>query len=63
MTPEGGNDFYESGVVRPDLVLEDLIHIMSQTFFAGTQNDSVECCQGVRSGESEVSMNYFKPLL
>lgn len=29
MTPEGGNDFYESGVVRPDLILEDLISIMS----------------------------------
>lgn len=29
MTPEGGNDFFESGAVRPDLVLEDLIEIMS----------------------------------
>ena len=29
MTPEGGNDFYESGAVRPDLILEDLISIMS----------------------------------
>ena len=30
MTPEGGNDFYESGAVRPDLILEDLISIMSR---------------------------------
>jgi len=26
--PEGGNDFWESGAARPDLVLEDLIRIM-----------------------------------
>ena len=29
-TPEGGNDFFESGAVRPDLILEDLIYIMSE---------------------------------
>lgn len=28
-TPEGGNDYWESGPVRPDLILEDLIHIHS----------------------------------
>lgn len=28
-TPEGGNDFWESGSVRPDLILEDLITIFS----------------------------------
>lgn len=28
MTPGGGNDFWERGAVRPDLVLEDLVHIM-----------------------------------
>ena len=28
-TPEGGNDFWESGAVRPDLVIEDLLSIMS----------------------------------
>lgn len=27
MTSEGGNDFWESGAVRPDLILEDLIRI------------------------------------
>ena len=26
-TPEGGNDFWESGAVRPDLILEDLIEV------------------------------------
>lgn len=26
--PEGGNDFWESGAVRPDLVLEDLVRIL-----------------------------------
>jgi iron complex transport system substrate-binding protein len=27
MSPNGGNDFWESGVVRPDLILDDLISI------------------------------------
>ena len=27
-TPGGGNDFWESGAVRPDLILEDLIRIL-----------------------------------
>lgn len=27
LTPDGGNDFYESGVVRPDAVLADMISI------------------------------------
>lgn len=27
-TPSGGNDFYESGIVNPDLILRDLIKIM-----------------------------------
>lgn len=26
-TPGGGNDFWESGTVRPDLILEDLVRI------------------------------------
>ena len=28
MSPGGGNDFWESGQVRPDLVLEDLAGIL-----------------------------------
>ena len=28
VTPEGGNDFWESGAVRPDLILHDLISIL-----------------------------------
>lgn len=31
-TPEGGNDFWESGSVRPDLVLEDLAAIFSHSY-------------------------------
>ena len=27
LTPQGGNDYWESAVVRPDVVLRDLIHI------------------------------------
>lgn len=27
LTPEGGNDYYESGTVRPDIVLKDLVKI------------------------------------
>lgn len=29
MTPEGGNDFWESGSMRPDLILEDLVNLMA----------------------------------
>jgi len=28
-TPEGGNDYWETGPVRPDLILEDIMHINS----------------------------------
>lgn len=38
MTPEGGNDFWESGSVRPDLILQDLISIFS----GDTHDDSLE---------------------
>jgi iron complex transport system substrate-binding protein len=27
-TPSGGSDFWESGAVRPDLILEDLVKIL-----------------------------------
>ena len=27
-TPTGGNDFWETGVVRPDYILQDLIKIL-----------------------------------
>ncbi len=29
MNSGGGNDFWESGAVRPDLVLEDLVRIFN----------------------------------
>ena len=35
-TPEGGNDFWESGAVRPDIILEDLISV-----FSGSPSDSL----------------------
>lgn len=35
ITPEGGNDFWESGAVRPDLILEDLIKV----FHSGGDGD------------------------
>lgn len=38
--PEGGNDYYESGAVRPDLVLEDLIHIFHPELSLETKNAS-----------------------
>lgn len=37
-TPEGGNDFWESGAVRPDLILEDLIRIFDGTACEGGLN-------------------------
>lgn len=47
--PEGGNDFFESGAVRPDLILSDLIYIMSS--------------EDAADSEAVTSLNYFKPLL
>lgn len=35
-TPEGGNDFWESGSVRPDLILKDLIAIFSESGETGS---------------------------
>lgn len=37
-TPGGGNDFWESGVVRPDLILEDLIRIFNEDPTQGSLN-------------------------
>ena len=37
-TPEGGNDFWESGAMRPDLILEDLVKIFSGAETADTLN-------------------------
>lgn len=48
-TPGGGNDFWESGAVRPDLVLEDLVQIFSK-------------CSGSSSSASADSLHYFFPL-
>jgi iron complex transport system substrate-binding protein len=44
MGPTGGNDFWETGVVRPDLVLSDLITILHPDFL---QSDSLYFYQKV----------------
>lgn len=53
-TPEGGNDFWESGAVRPDLILEDLIRIMHPDL-------ADILCPGTPCSESAMddSMHYF----
>ena len=53
-TPEGGNDFWESGSVRPDLILEDLIRIFSDHSLDINGNDSLD----VISPESEPALKY-----
>lgn len=53
-TPEGGNDFWESGSVRPDLILEDLIRIFSDHSFATNGSDTLD----VISKESEPALEY-----
>lgn len=40
--PKGGNDYYESGAVRPDLVLEDLIRIFHPELMPEKKNASPE---------------------
>lgn len=47
--PEGGNDFFESGAVRPDLILSDLIYIMS--------------AEDAHESQADTSLNYFRQLL
>ncbi len=37
VTPTGGNDYYESGVARPDLVLRDFIKIMNPGIMEGEE--------------------------
>lgn len=53
-TPEGGNDFWESGSVRPDLILEDLIRIFSDHSLGIYGSDSLD----VISPESEPALKY-----
>jgi len=31
LSPAGGNDFWETGVVEPDVILEDLRHLLHPT--------------------------------
>lgn len=55
-TPEGGNDFWESGSVRPDLILEDLIGIFSSHFQRTESSDSSD----VREIETTPLKYYFQ---
>lgn len=42
LSPDGGNDFWESGAVRPDLILGDLVRIFhAGDFPGGNQADSL----------------------
>lgn len=54
MTPEGGNDFYESGAVRPDLILEDLITILS-----GDYESSLNYFKPLNQNRSFIPNNSF----
>ncbi len=47
-TPEGGNDFWESGSVRPDLILEDMIRIFS----------SQEDCDSLKESEQVLEYHF-----
>lgn len=47
----GGNDFWESGVVRPDLILEDLIRIMNPEYL-----------QAVEGADTEDILHYYSAL-
>lgn len=46
MSPTGGNDFWETGVVRPDLILSDLITILHPKL---TESDSLYFYQKVKN--------------
>jgi iron complex transport system substrate-binding protein len=55
MTPAGGSDFWESAVVRPDIVLRDLIEILHPGSGLGGVSES-------GSEESTHTLYYYKKL-
>ncbi|MCD7968945.1 MAG: ABC transporter substrate-binding protein [Alistipes sp.] len=40
-TPEGGSDFWESGAVRPDIVLSDMVEILHPGLLSGKEDNSL----------------------
>ncbi|MBQ7811612.1 MAG: ABC transporter substrate-binding protein [Bacteroidales bacterium] len=58
-TPEGGNDFWESGAVRPDLVLHDLLRIFENDSSVISKDPAISK-DPVISSEVEKSLYYFK---
>lgn len=56
LTPEGGNDLWETGAVRPDLVLADLVHILHPELLPDHELFFYRCIapcagSGVRAGD------------
>ncbi|MDR1405919.1 MAG: ABC transporter substrate-binding protein [Prevotellaceae bacterium] len=47
ITPGGGSDFWESGVVRPDAVLKDLVHIFHPEILPDHEPEYYERLQGM----------------
>ena len=41
LSPAGGNDFWESGVIRPDIILSDLIKIFHPELLQTTSNEAL----------------------
>ncbi len=61
VTPDGGNDFWESGAVRPDLILHDLVHIFHPDAEAGSAGQEPDAsCPGQKLSDT---LYYYVPVI
>ena len=61
VTPDGGNDFWESGAVRPDLILHDLVRIFHPDAEAGSAGqESDASCPGQKLSDT---LYYYVPVI
>lgn len=61
VTPDGGNDFWESGAVRPDLILHDLVRIFHPDAEAGSAGQEPDAsCPGQKLSDT---LYYYVPVI
>ena len=61
VTPDGGNDFWESGAVRPDFILHDLVHIFHTDAEAGSAGQEPDAsCPGQKLSDT---LYYYVPVI
>lgn len=61
VTPDGGNDFWESGAVRPDLILHDLVRIFHPDAEEGSAGqEPYASCPGQKLSDT---LYYYVPVI